>query len=105
MRSRNGVVSKMKHSKTKTEAPKLENEAPYLENEDPKISKTKTPKSRKRSTQNSKTKTPKSRKQKLETTVGLISATLRVAWRNPNQVEAADASAPPKVHKIHPKVL
>ena len=39
------VVSKIKHSKTKTEArstqisktkhPKLENEAPYLENEDP----------------------------------------------------------------------
>ena len=41
----------------------------------------------------------------LETTVGLISATLRLAWRNPNQVEAADASAPAIVHKIHPKVL
>ena len=101
------VVSKTKHSKTKTEArstqnsktkhPNLENEAPYLENE--------APKTRKRSTQNSKTKTPKSRKRKLETTVGLISATLRIKWRNPNQVEAADASAPPKVHKIHPKVL
>ena len=48
------VVSKTKHSKTKTEArstqnsktkhPNLENEAPYLENEDPKISKTKHPK-------------------------------------------------------------
>ena len=70
------------------------------------------PKIRKRSTQIlktkhpiSKTKTPKSRKRKLETTVGLISATLRLKWRNPNQVEAADASAPPKVHKIHPKVL
>ena len=123
------VVSKTKHSKTKTEArstqnsktkhPNLENEAPYLENEAPKtrkrstqisktkhpISKTKTPKSRKRSTQNSKTKTPKSRKRKLETTVGLISATLRLTWRNPNQVEAADASAHPKVHKIHLKVL
>ena len=96
------VVSKTKHSKTKTEArstqtsktkhpklenedPYLENEAPYLENEDPKISKTKQP--------------------KLETTVGLISATLRLKWCNPNQVEAADASAPPEVHKIHPKVL
>ena len=38
------------------------------------------PKTRKRRSQNSKTK--------------LL-----------NQVEAADASAPPKVHKIHPKVL
>ena len=67
------VVSKTKHSKTKTEA---------------------------RNTQISKTKHPK-----LETTVGLITATLSLAWRNPNQVEAADASAPPTVHKIHPKVL
>ena len=53
-----------------------------------------------RSTQISKTKHPK-----LETPVGLITTTLRLASRNPNQVEAADASAPPKVHKIHPKVL
>ena len=58
------------------------------------------PKSRKQSTQNWKTKHPK-----LETTVGLITTTLRLASLNPNQVEAADASAPPKVHKIHPKVL
>ena len=28
-----------------------------------------------------------------------------LAWRNPNQVEAADEFAPPKVDKIHPKVL
>ena len=55
--------------------PNLENEA--LENEDP----------------------------KLETTVGWITTILRLAWRNPNQVEAADAFAPPKVDKIHPKVL
>ena len=42
---------------------------------------------------------------KLETTVGWITTILRLAWRNPNQVEAADAFAPPKVDKIHPKVL
>ena len=32
-----------------------------------------------------------------------MSTILRLAWRNPNQVEAADAFAPSKVHKIHPK--
>ena len=73
-------------SKTKTEArstrisktkhPKLENEAP-IKNEAP----------------------------KLETTVGWITTILRLAGHNPNQVEAADAFAPPKVEKIHPKVL
>ena len=57
------VVSKTKHSKTKTEArstqssktkhPKFENEAPKFENE--------APKTRKRSTQNSKTKHPSSK--------------------------------------------
>ena len=68
------VVSKTKHSKTKTEArstqnsktkhpisktkhPKLENEAPYLENEDPKISKTKHSKLENEDPQISKTKT------------------------------------------------
>ena len=71
---------------------------PKLENEAPKSRKRST--YRKRSTQISKTKHPK-----LETTVGWITTILRLAWRNPNQVEAADASAPPKVHKIHPKVL
>ena len=84
-----------------TKHPKLENEAPK--------SRKRSTLSRKRSTQNSKTKTPKSRKRKLETTVGLISATLRLTWRNPNHMEsgceAADASTPPKVHKIHPKLL
>ena len=69
---------------------------PKLENEDPK--------SRKRSTQNSKTKTPKSRKRSTQNAKP-VKTTLRLAWRNPNQVEAADAPAPPKVHKIHPKVL
>ena len=63
------VVSKTKHSKTKTEArstqnsktkhPNLENEAPKTRKRSTQNSKTKTPKSRKRSTQNSKTKHPK----------------------------------------------
>ena len=58
-----------------------------------------------RSTQNSKTKHSKTKHPKLETTVGWITTILRLAWRNPNQVEAADVFAPPKVDKIHPKVL
>ena len=88
-------------SKTKTEARSTQiskTKHPKLENEAPKSRKRST--YRKRSTQISKTKHPK-----LETTVGWITTILRLAWRNPNQVEAADASAPPKVHKIHPKVL
>ena len=52
---------------------------PKLENEAPYLE-NEAPKSRKRRPQNSKTK-------------------------HLNQVEAADASTPPKVHKIHPKVL
>ena len=80
-----GVVSKTKHSKTKTEArstqssktkhPKFENEAPKVRKRSTQSSKTKhpkleneAPKTRKRSTQNSKTKHPK-----LETTVGCTS--------------------------------
>ena len=62
-----------------TEHPNLENEAP---------------KSRKRSTKISKTKHPN-----LETTVLWRTTTLSLAWRKPNQVEAMDASAPPKVHQ------
>ena len=64
------VVSKTKHSKTKTEARSTQNSKtkhPNLENE--------APKTRKRSTQISKTKTPKSRKrstQKLETGLSFI---------------------------------
>ena len=53
----------------------------------------------------SQTKHSKAKHPKLETTVGWITTILRLAWRNPNQVEAADAFAPPKVDKIHPKVL
>ena len=87
-------------SKTKTEArstqisktkhPKLENEAP---------------KSRKRSTQNSKTKhLSKTKHPKLETTVGWTTTILRLAWRNPNQAEAADAFAPPTSTKSIPRL-
>ena len=43
-------------------------------------------------------------KTQLETTVGWITTILRLAWRHPNQVEAVDAFAPPKVDIIHPKV-
>ena len=71
------VVSKRKHSTTRTE-----NEAP---------------KSRKRSTQNSKME-----HERLETTVRWRTTTLSLAWRKPNQVEAMDASTPPKVHQSIP---
>ena len=51
-----------------------------------------------RSTQISKTK-----HQKLETTVGWRTRTLCLARRKPYQVEATNASAPPKVHKSIPR--
>ena len=72
----------MKHSKMKTEARSTQiskTKHLNLKNEAPKIE-NEAPKSQKRRLQNSKMK-------------------------HLNQVEAADASAPPKVHKIHPKVL
>ena len=59
------------------------------------VSKTKT---EARSTQISKTKHPK-----LETTVGWTTTILRLAWRNPNQAEAADAFAPPTSTKSIPR--
>ena len=76
-----------KHPNLENEAPKTRKRStldrkrrpPNLESEAPKIE-NEAPKSRKRRPQNSKTK-------------------------HLNQVEVADASTPPKVHKIHPKVL
>ena len=68
-----------------TEHPKLENKAS---------------KTRKRSIQNSKTKHPK-----LETSVRWRTTTLSLAWCKPNQVEAMDASAPPKVHQSIPRSI
>ena len=65
------VVSKTKHSKTKTEArstqnsktkhPNLENEAPKTRKRRPLNLENEAPKTRKRSTQNSKTKHPRSK--------------------------------------------
>ena len=81
-----GVVSKTKHSKTKTEARSTLDRKRSTQNSKTKYprSKTKTPKYRKRGTQISKTKTPKSRKrntldrkrstQKLDTGLSFISA-------------------------------
>ena len=73
----------------------FENEA--LENEDRSTKHLKT-KTEVRSTQISKTK-----HQKLETTVGWRTRTLCLARRKPYQVEATNASAPPKVHKSIPR--
>ena len=42
---------------------------------------------------------------RLETTVRWRTTTLSLAWRKPNQVEAMDASTPPKVHRSIPRSI
>ena len=43
--------------------------------------------------------------ERLETTVRWRTTTLSLAWRKPNQVEAMDASTPPKVHQSIPRSI
>ena len=74
------VVSKTKHLTTRTEV---------------------------RSTQISKTKHPKLENgaPKTRKPVRWRTTTLSLAWRKPNQVEAMDASTPPKVHRSIPRSI
>ena len=82
------LVSKTKHSKTKTEARRTQ----ISKTKHPKL-KNGAPKTRKRSTQISKTKYVEG------------PTTLSLAWRKPNQVEATDESAPSKVHQSIPRTI
>ena len=101
-----------------TKHPTLENEAPKSRQRSTQISITKhpkieseAPKNRKRSTQNSKTEhqnleneAPKTRKRG-STQLSKPLTTLSLAWRKPNQVEATEVSAPPKVHQSIPQSI
>ena len=69
-----------KHPNLENEAPKTRKQSILDRKQRPLNLANEAPKSRKRRPQNSKTK-------------------------HLNQVEAADVSAPPKIHKIHPNVL